>query len=101
MKLDKNKNSVQTCMGSFLTLLIYIIVGAYAYQKIDVWVNKKDVEIMSSILMSEFSEEDKFRFEDGFNVAMALASYGDEYNAQLDKSIGEIIFRAYTWGEDE
>ena len=56
---------------------------------------------MSSILMSEFTEDDKFSFKDGFNIAMALASYGGDSNAVLDKSIGEIIFRAYEWGEDE
>ena len=99
MKLDKNKNSLQTCMGSLLTMLVYIVVGAYAYQKIDVWVNKKDVEIMSSILMSEFDEEEKFSFDDGFNVALALASYGgDDGKSGFDKSLGEIVFRAYEWG---
>ena len=101
MKLDKNKNSVQTCMGSLLTMLVYLVVGAYAYQKIDVWINKKDVEIMSSILMSRFSEEEKFSFNDGFNVALALASYGSDDNPGLDKSIGEIVFRAYEWGQDD
>ena len=51
MKLDletRDKEVLQTLVGSFVTLLIIFAVGAYALQKIDVWINTLEEYIMHS-----------------------------------------------------
>ena len=49
-------------MGSFLTIVLFIITAAYTYQKIDVYIEKKDVDIMSSVQYSYFDETQVFDF---------------------------------------
>ena len=49
MKIDKERAFVQTSMGTFFTIIIYIVITAYAYQKTDVWIAKKDVDIIASV----------------------------------------------------
>ena len=48
MNLDKKSQTLQTFTGAFCSLLMIIIVGLYAYQKSFIWLNKKDVDILSS-----------------------------------------------------
>ena len=63
MKLDKENNTLQTWMGSILTLLLYIIVGAYAYMKAEVWITKNDFDIMQSTQEEFFDTDYVFDFE--------------------------------------
>ena len=88
-------------MGSFLTIIMFIIVCAYTYQKIDVLKEKKDVDIMSSIQYSYFNETEVFDFDQGLNLAIAFTAFDSEDEPILDKSIGEIVYLAYSWGMDE
>ena len=48
MKLDGQQNTVQTMTGMICSLLLVIIVCAYAYIKIDVFLLKKGIDIMTS-----------------------------------------------------
>ena len=74
MKLD-DKQSVKTSMGSFCSFILLIIVTAYAYIKVDVFINKKDVEIMSSRQMRHFSPDYVFDYSQGLNFAFAFTAY--------------------------
>ena len=42
-----------------------------------------------------------FDFQKGLNLAVGLTAYDSEREYILDKSIGELNFMAYEWGEDE
>ena len=49
MRLDTNqKNTVElkTLIGSFITIIIFFVVGAYSLQKADVWINNLEEYIM-------------------------------------------------------
>ena len=37
----------------------------------------------------------------GFNVAIAFTKFDNELDPILDKSYGELIFRAWEWGKNE
>ena len=87
-------------IGSFFTFIIYIVSGVYSLQKLDVWMAKKDVDIMSSIQSNYFDDSYIFGYEDGLNVAVAFTAYDSETEPILDKSYGELLFRAYEWGYD-
>ena len=79
-------------MGSLFTIVSLIIVIAYTYQKIDVWIEKKDVDIMSSIMFGYIDETQVFDNSQGINLAIAFTAFDNEEEPTLDKSIGEIVF---------
>ena len=88
-------------MGSFLTILVFIVVGAYAYQKTDVWLAKKDVDIMSSTMIQYFDETFEFNHDLGLSLAIAFTAFDNEREIILDRSIGELVFKRYEWGNNE
>ena len=92
MKLDKDKNFVQTWIGTLLTMVVFVIITAYGIQKMDVWLTKKAIDIASSVQQNFYSDDFVFDFNQGMNLAMAFTAYDDEQEPILDKSYGEIIF---------
>ena len=63
MKIDKENDTLQTSIGSILTLLIYLVVIAYASVKVDVWITKNENDIMQSIQDGFFDSDYVFDFE--------------------------------------
>ena len=101
MRIQKNESDLKTIIGSLFTLLIYGVVALYMLQKIDVWLAKKDVDIMSSTQVGFFNDSYTFGYDQGLNFAIAFTAYDEETEYVLDKSYGEIVFRAYEWGVNE
>ncbi len=50
-------------MGSVFTIIAYSLVLLYVYIKTDVWIKKKDVDIMQSVLDSYYDDSYVFDFE--------------------------------------
>ena len=48
-----------------------------------------------------FDEKDKFSYDNGFNIAIALTSIGNKREEELDPTIGSLHFYATEWGLDE
>ena len=48
MKLDAGSDSIKSIMGSFCSVLLTILMMTYAYQKGDVLVSRKDVDVLST-----------------------------------------------------
>lgn len=86
---------VQTLMGTLCSLLMFVVVVAYAYQKTGVWLNKKDISIQYSSQDSFYDENYVFDHEQGLNFAIAFTAYDDETEPILDESIGRIVFNSY------
>ena len=57
MKLDKENSVLTTSVGSLLTVLAYLVVFMYTYLKVDVWVQKKDVDIMSTKMIDHLPND--------------------------------------------
>ena len=100
MKLDGGQSHLKSWMGSLCTLIILIVVIAYSVQKMDVLINKKDVNVLSTIHKLYFDEDYTFCYENGLNLAVAFTAYDDQQEWVLDRRYGELVFQAYTWGED-
>ena len=100
MQIEKDKSELKTLMGSFFTFLIFVVSAVYSLQKVDVWMAKKDVDIMSSTQAGFFNDSYTFGYEDGLNFAVAFTAYDSETEPILDESYGKIVFRAYEWGYD-
>ena len=102
MKIDEEKSHLQSSMGSILTLVMLLLIGVFAQQKIQAWVLKKGVDIASATIDSHFDEEYQFNYErDGLNFAVAFTGYDDVTEPVLDPSYGKLIMNSWSWGFDD
>ena len=102
MKIDKGNSGLNTSFGSLLTILVYILVIIYTYIKIDVLIQKKDVDIMSTTMIDKLGSYYIVDNEEtGLNLAISFTAYDSKSEPILDKSYGELVFNAYEWGTDE
>ena len=85
-------------MGSVCSLLLIIIVSAYAYIKIDVFLLKKGMNIMTSTQNDFYDSNFTFDYSAGLNLAFAFTAYDSETEDILDPSYGKISFIRYEWG---
>ena len=88
-------------MGSFCSVIMFLIVLAYAYQKTDVWLTKKDISIQYSTYEAFYTSDDVFDNEQGLNFALAFTAYDEETEPILDESYGRIVFNSYQWGSND
>ena len=79
---------------SFITLV-------YGYQKLGVFLDKKDISIMKSTKDLYFTDDDIYSYDEGLNVAIAFTGYDSEQEWILDPSYGALSIDAYSWGSDE
>ena len=84
-------------MGLCCTIIWVVIILAYATQKIDILINKKDVSVLGSKKLSFFSDE-VFSFKEGLNIAVAYTGYDGEQEWSLDPRHGTLTINAYEWG---
>ena len=80
-----------------LSLLLTLVVFAYAYQKADVLVTKKDVDILSTTNENSFDPDYIFSYNNGFNIAAAFTAYDSNTEIISDDSMGELVFDAFSW----
>ena len=92
---------MKTSVGSLISIFVFVIVFMYAYIKFDVWIKKKDVDIMATKLADYLPYEYIFDYDQGLNLAIAFTSFDNNPEPILDKSYGELIFNTYEWGSDE
>ena len=57
MKLDKENEVLNSSFGSVLTIIAYLAVLMYTYLKFDVWIQKKDIDIMATTLIDHLSDD--------------------------------------------
>ena len=78
MKIDKGHSIMTTSVGSIFSIILFIIVGMYAFQKTNIMVNKTDNYVMTSTQDSFFNLDYRFGYEQGFNIAIAFTAF--DYN---------------------
>ena len=98
MTIDGDTRVAQSFLGSLCSLMILILTVLYAYQKMDVLIAKKDVDVLSATKPLVFTEEDKFNYDNGFNVAVAFTSYNNDEEWELDQAYGTLVFNSFEWG---
>ena len=98
MKIDHERSYVQSTMGSILSILMFVMVVIFSYQKMKVWITRRGVDIASATNDSYFDDEYIFSFEDGLNFAIAFTAYDEVTEPILDPTYGKIVFNSYQWG---
>ena len=100
MKLDAGVEALPSKAGLFFTFILTVIVLGYTIVKADVLIYEKDVDIMSVVKKDFFEPEEPFVYSQGLAFAVALTAYDEVKEPILDPSIGEVIFEAYEFGQD-
>ena len=98
MGLDRHNHSAQSYLGAFLSLLILVSTSAYAVQKLDILLAKKDVDVLAAVKDLAFTSDFKFTYINGLNIAVAFTEYNDNTLWELPKEYGKLIINSYTWG---
>ena len=75
-------------------------MGSFALQKSWAMLTKKYIDIKTSSTANYFDHEYVFDAKQGLELAIGFTAYDNEREYILDKSIGELMFVAYEWGED-
>ena len=99
MKLDRDKQVVRSTIGSCFSFFVLALVFFYAYFKLDVYIKKKDVDIMTSVREDFYDTDFIMDYNRGLSLAAAFTAYDSETEPILDRSIGELVFKAWEWGE--
>ena len=77
-------------MGTICSFLLYFILLAYAYQKLDILMGRKDVDILSATKEKYFDGSETFGAEQGLNFAVAVPeTFGHNHNV-IDPAYGSI-----------
>ena len=92
MKLDSGQSKLYSYSGLISSILLSIIIIMYGYLKTDTLINKKDVNLLSSINQFFYSDEDIFSYKNGLNMAVALTDYDENIEWILDRKYGQIVF---------
>ena len=98
MTIDGDTRVAQSFLGSLCSLMIFTLTVLYAYQKMDVLIAKKDVDVLSATKQLVFNENDKFTYDNGFNVAVAFTSFNNNEEWELDPAYGTLVFNSFEWG---
>ena len=67
----------------------------------DVFLARKDVDILSAVNDLLFTDDDIFSYKNGLNIAVAFTAYDSEESWILDETYGELVFSSYSWGPQE
>ena len=101
MKLDGGEEGLKSWMGSLCSIILATVMLAYMYQKMDVLIARKDVDVLSTINDQYYEDDFIFSYENGLNVAVSFTAYDGEQKWILDPTYGSLIFNSYTWGSRE
>ena len=60
MKLDEGKVDLPSKTGAICSILLVLIIGSYTLQKMDVLLNKRDVNITTALAENYFDSDYEF-----------------------------------------
>ena len=78
-----------------------IILSFYGFLKLSSLITRQNVDVVISIAENAFDHQYILDSEYGVDLAIAITAYDSETEVILNKTIGELNFMAYEWGEDE
>ena len=98
MRLDTGNVSLKSIAGSLMSLILIGVLLLFTYLKADVLINKKDVDVLSTINDNFYTPDDVINSSNSFRVAAAFTAFDSNTEVILDPSYGELVFMHYYWG---
>ena len=80
--------------------MIFCVSVLYASQKLEILINKKDVDILSATKGLVFTDDHIFDNSKGFNIAAAFTEFNSNKEWELLPKYGTLVFNAFEWGTD-
>ena len=91
MHLDKGQSELKSILGAFFSMFVIVVMLLYTNLKLDVLINKKDIDVLSVVQENFFSPTDNFTYTDGFNIAVGFSDYEKSDNLILDPTYGDLL----------
>ena len=91
MQIDERRSALPSIMGSFCSILLLVVLFAYAGYKASILEGKKKVDIVQAVQENYFDDSYVFGAEQGLNIAVALTFVNKFHH--IDPSYGRIVFR--------
>ena len=60
MHIDKGFVNLKSWGGAICSIILFTMIGVYTFQKIDILVNKRDVDILKMTDFNAVSDKDEF-----------------------------------------
>ena len=89
---DKDHLQISSWCGSFCSVILFLLIGAYAAQKFDLLLNKGDSDLITNTLIGALTFEDKFDSSMGFNIVAGFTAWDSNYEPIDDPTIGKLVF---------
>ena len=90
MKLDQGRDALPTVAGTVFSLVLLIIFGVYAADKIRVFLEKTGETTLSVVYTKDIDASYRFGAKQEFNFAVGLSSFDSSTEYILDKSYGNL-----------
>ena len=78
-----------------------MVMVTYGAIKFNSLITKRNNDVFTTTSDHFFDHNFVFDHHSGLDLAVGFTAYDSEREVILDKSIGELAFIAYVWGEDE
>ena len=78
-----------------------MVMVTYGAIKFNSLITKRNNDVFTTTSDHFFDHNFVFDHHSGLDLAIGFTAYDSEREVILDKSIGELAFIAYVWGEDE
>ena len=75
MRLDQGSQQVKSWGGVICSLILFLLVGGYTFQKLDVLLNKRDTDLLTTTNPNVLTMADEFDHSMGLNFAAAFTAY--------------------------
>ena len=72
IRIDEGKDALPSMTGALCSILLLIILLAYAGYKISILEGKKSIDIIQAVIENHFDEKHSFGGEQGLNIAVAV-----------------------------
>ena len=73
-----------------------IVIG-YSVQRLDIYIQQKDVEILQTVRDNYFTDNEAFTGEEGFNIAIALTGFDTVRESILNPEYANLSFETSQW----
>ena len=72
MRIDEGKDVLSTRTGAFCSIMLAIILLAYAGYKVSILEGRKSIDIVTALRENHFDDSHVFSGEQGLNIAVAV-----------------------------
>ncbi len=92
MRLDHGSLHLTSWGGAICSIFLFVTISAYFFQKLDILINKRDVDLIQVTTFNAHTYEEQFDASMGLNFAAAFIKYDGKTEPIDDPTIGELVF---------